>query len=287
MRPDLDPHHPINLSAQKITQYPPNPLFLHPIQAKMMLGGANDKYEQEADRIAKQVVRRLHQPTQPPSPEDEAANIQPQGITEADESLQRTPIVQSCSDSSVGAMRPEQETNISAVIQRGGKPLPDTIRQSMEQGFGSEDFSHVRLHDDVSSQAVAASIGAKAFTLGHHIVGSVPNPEVMAHELQHVRQQSRETLTHMPSSSLSLLPVSHLGQPKIQRMLMQDGRVLTYEEIMVKLQELQFSTAQINYIMGYASQPVLYDFDQVRISATLRFPATPIQQPVLPPYCPA
>ena len=51
------------LSGQRISQYPPNPLFMHPIQAKMILGGANDKYEQEADRVAKQVVNRIHSST--------------------------------------------------------------------------------------------------------------------------------------------------------------------------------------------------------------------------------
>ena len=64
------------------------------------------------------------------------------------------------------------------------------MRQSMEQGFGGEDFSQVRLHDDSVANEAADSIGAKAFTLGHHIVGSVKEPEVMAHELQHVRQQT-------------------------------------------------------------------------------------------------
>ena len=46
------------------TGHPPYPLFLHPIQAKMVLGGAQDQYEREADQVAKRVVSRLHQRNQ-------------------------------------------------------------------------------------------------------------------------------------------------------------------------------------------------------------------------------
>ncbi len=76
--------------------------------------------------------------------------------------------------------------------------LAEPAKSLMEQQFAA-DFSQVRLHADDASARHAASLGAKAFTVGHDIrfgAGQFrPNaPEgraLLAHELAHVVQQSQ------------------------------------------------------------------------------------------------
>lgn len=65
----------------------------------------------------------------------------------------------------------------------------------MESKFG-HDFSRVRVHDDAKAARSARAIGARAYTLGHHIVfangRNSTSPlarRTLAHELTHVRQQ--------------------------------------------------------------------------------------------------
>ncbi|MEV0711582.1 eCIS core domain-containing protein [Nocardia aurea] len=76
-----------------------------------------------------------------------------------------------------------------------GHPLPTDLRTSMEHGFG-HDLSHVRLHTDSRAADSAAAVGARAYTLGHHIVfgrdgfdDSGASRALLAHELAHVVQQ--------------------------------------------------------------------------------------------------
>lgn len=79
-----------------------------------------------------------------------------------------------------------------------GQPLPDALRLSMQQRFGT-DFSDVRMHDDALAHASARSHGAKAYTHGEHIVfsarrfapDSAAGLRLLAHELAHVVQQRR------------------------------------------------------------------------------------------------
>lgn len=66
----------------------------------------------------------------------------------------------------------------------------------MENRFG-HDFSRVRIHDDVAAHEAAASLGARAYTLGSDIIfargeyrpGTRAGRGVLAHELTHVVQQ--------------------------------------------------------------------------------------------------
>ena len=67
----------------------------------------------------------------------------------------------------------------------------------MEHGFG-HDLGAVRIHDGPVAAAAARSVGANAFTLGHHIVFDAgqyrpsqgEGRRLLAHELTHVMQQS-------------------------------------------------------------------------------------------------
>ena len=100
----LGSDHP---SSQGTAVSQTTPLFLHPIQAKMALGGVNDKYEQEADEIAETVVGRLHHQNSVLPSMGATTNIQ--RMPELEETLRCTSTVQCWSDSGIGEMSPEQE----------------------------------------------------------------------------------------------------------------------------------------------------------------------------------
>ena len=80
----------------------------------------------------------------------------------------------------------------------GGHPLPEADRTYFEQRYGYS-MENVRIHADGRSSEAARSVGARAFTLGHHIVfdaqqyspSTAGGRRLLAHELAHVVQQSR------------------------------------------------------------------------------------------------
>ncbi|WP_293112762.1 DUF4157 domain-containing protein [Moorena sp. SIO4G3] len=163
----------------------------NPVQAKLTIGEAGDKYELEADRVASEVVRQINAPvtshtTQPDS-------IQAQG--QQDE-LMRKPMVQLQSVEGGMAATPELESSIQQA-KGSGMPIAESIRKPMEQSFGA-DFSGVRVHSDAQSDQLNQSIQARAFTTGKDIFfrqgeynpGSRGGQELIAHELTHVMQQN-------------------------------------------------------------------------------------------------
>ena len=186
----------------------------HPIQMKLKIGTPGDKYEREADRVARQVVSRLHAPElKPKSPEgglqraelpetEERLTVKPeigslQRMNPPDEDeLRMKPLIQPKLE--LGTTTAPTELERSIASERGrGKPLADTIRQPMERAFGS-DFSGVRIHANGRADWLNRSIRAKAFTTGRDVFfrqgayqpGSRGGQELLAHELTHVVQQS-------------------------------------------------------------------------------------------------
>lgn len=141
------------------------------IQTKLTVGPANDVYEQEADRVADQIMRM------PDSFGQYADNQSNVGIN-----IQRIP-------AGGDSLHTDSDIQISL---NDGQPLPSSTLQFMEPRFGA-DFGHVRLHTDQEAHQKASQIQAKAFTYGHHIwLGkgeSEQDENLMAHELTHVVQQ--------------------------------------------------------------------------------------------------
>jgi hypothetical protein len=88
---------------------------------------------------------------------------------------------------------------VGHVLASPGVPLEPATRQKMEQRFG-HDFSRVRVHSDDASAQSARLIDARAYTSGHHIVfgagrfspDTLAGQSLLAHELTHVVQQTRE-----------------------------------------------------------------------------------------------
>jgi Domain of unknown function (DUF4157) len=187
---------------------------LPPIQPKLTIGAPGDKYEQEADRVAQQVVQQLNatkvENTQSEQAvqretlleEDEelqmkpfAGRIQRVEMPEDDDELQMMSMVQRSSD---GAM-PASETLESAIARaRGsGQALEPGLQTQIGQVLGA-DFSGVRVHTDTQSDRLNQSIQARAFTTGQDVFfrqgayqpGSREGQELIAHELTHVMQQN-------------------------------------------------------------------------------------------------
>ena len=76
------------------------------------------------------------------------------------------------------------------LLRGPGQPLADPVRQEMQARLGA-DFSGVRVHADSAARASAAEVGARAYTLGDHVVigDGGADKHTLAHELTHVIQQ--------------------------------------------------------------------------------------------------
>jgi hypothetical protein len=165
------------------------------VQAKLKIGPANDKYEQEADRLADKVMR-LSAPA--------VQRKRKPGCTDCKEeddkeTIRLKPLAQDITPL-VRRKRREEGEDAPGLAMSGlneaGRPLPGSERSFFEDRFG-HDFSGVRIHTGASAAQAARSINARAFTYGNHVAfgadayrpGSHVGDHLMAHELTHVVQQ--------------------------------------------------------------------------------------------------
>jgi hypothetical protein len=163
------------------------------IQAKLTVGQPNDKYEQEADRTADQVMRM---------PEETSVQRKPlcPECTEEEETIQMVQMKQSRAGS---GHLPVVTTGVASRIRAmsgSGQSLAPASRDFFQSRFG-QDFSHVRVHTGNDAAGVSKDLNARAFTLGRNIYfgAGAYNPEtpsgkrLLAHELTHVVQQGQDS----------------------------------------------------------------------------------------------
>jgi uncharacterized protein DUF4157/putative peptidoglycan binding protein len=156
------------------------------IQAKLTVGRPNDIHEQEADRVAEQVMQ-MREPAIRPQPAcmEHGSSRRDQGEVVRIKDF--------------GGHEPDVGTSIEASLRSldgGGQSLPQSVRASFEPRFGC-DFSRVRVPAEVEAAESARAIHARAFTLGREIVlgagefspESTEGKKLLAHELAHVVQQ--------------------------------------------------------------------------------------------------
>ena len=144
------------------------------LQAKLTIGASNDPLEQEADRVADQVMAASAHPTVSGAP----------------------PRIQRFSGHANGEMD-AAPASVDRVIAGSGRPLEPALRQDMEQRFG-HNFSRVRVHSGVAAGQSARDVSANAYAVGQNIVfgagrfapGTHEGRRLIAHELTHVLQQS-------------------------------------------------------------------------------------------------
>ena len=160
------------------------------IQAKLAVNTPGDVFEQEADRVADQVL---------------SAPVAP--VVGALPCIQR---FSGRSDQSEGKWW-TAPASVDRVLASSGKPLEPALRHDMEQRFG-HDFSRVRVHTGGAAEQSAREVNALAYTVGQDVVfglgqyapQSDTGRRLMAHELAHVMQQSH---------SIRLQPQLTMRQP--------------------------------------------------------------------------
>lgn len=148
------------------------PVLSNNIQSKLTINQTNDKYEQEADRVADQVMRM---------PNLEMGNIS----TRQKRTQTKTASV------------PETSSGFSP-IAGVGTSLSLTERNFFEPRFGM-DFSNVRVHADQRAASINQQIQSRAFTHGSDIYfnkgeyqsDSREGKRLLGHELTHVVQQNK------------------------------------------------------------------------------------------------
>ncbi len=174
------------------------------IQAKLTIGPPGDIYEQEADRVADEVMRMPGPGTterKGVSEYKEVPSVQ-RICTECEDELQSQPteeeeeLLQTKGVSGeTPEVTPSVESQISS-IRGGGQSLPESMRIFFEPLFG-QDFSQVRVHVDAKAAESAQAVNAQAYTVGNDIVfgtgryepGTTDGKRLLAHELTHVVQQ--------------------------------------------------------------------------------------------------
>lgn len=166
----------------------------HFFQTKLIVNTPGDKYEQEADRVADQVMHLPEPQAQRHCVSGKSSNES--GAYKCEEIDTKTISHGSVSSPLPGSSVPKI---IESVVSSPGNPLPTATRSFMELRFG-HDFSQVRVHTDERAAESAEAIQAKAYTVGNNIVfgngKSVSNDaRLVAHELAHVIQQSGATAT--------------------------------------------------------------------------------------------
>ncbi len=143
------------------------------LQRKLTIGASNDPLEQEADRVADQIMSASL---------SSAVNSTP-------------PRIQRFSgQASKGANT--APASVDRVLASSGKPLDLALRKNMEQRF-DHDFSQVRVHTGGAAEQSARDVNAQAYTVENDIVfgagrfapQSLYGQKLIAHELTHVIQQ--------------------------------------------------------------------------------------------------
>ena len=146
------------------------------IQARLIVGPADDPYEREAERVAARFgapASAADRPVQRIQALPQAPAVGPEG----------------------GEAGHEIERQLTAG-KGAGAPLPSDTRALMENHLGA-DFSGVRVHTGAAAGQLNRQLGAQAFTYGADIYmgegkynpQSSEGQRLLAHELTHVTQQ--------------------------------------------------------------------------------------------------
>ena len=216
------------------------------IQTKLAINEPGDQYEQEADRIANQVLT---------APAHTGVSGTP-------------PRIQRFSGPSNGQLD-AAPASVDQVLTSPGRPLEPTLRQDMEQRFGY-DFSRVRVHTGAAAEQSARDVNAHAYAMGQNIVfgsgrfapGTHQGRWLIAHELTHVVQQkgspSREIIRRLSPRDESFvirgLPTNSAKRTKFIFFNLDDATVPESERDKIEIFATENSSASSINLYGYASE---------------------------------
>lgn len=173
------------------------------IQAKLKIGNPNDKYEQEAEQVAKRITTMPDMSTENQTCRFDGAeklqllsqNSSPGYFNSthdemAGKKLSRKSLQRGMSDAG-------NEIESGLYQSKGnGNPLPRHVKEEMEHKIGAS-FGSVRVHTDSGAVRMSEQLGARAFTRGSDIyfgkeqfnTRSAEGKQLLAHELAHTVQQ--------------------------------------------------------------------------------------------------
>jgi hypothetical protein len=238
--------------AERIPRVSTPPIARHMgiVQPALKVGKPGDKFEQEAESVANQVMM-MPANSQPAMMSPLSDGVQMQ-VEEEEEEIQMMPI--SSTISMVSRQEEEEEVQLSTeeeekvqlsseeeeeqiqlfgegggsissdvssqIIQSkgSGQNLPSPIQAEMGQKIGA-DFSTVKIHTGPDAAQMSSQLGAKAFTHGNDIYfnegnfqpGTSEGKHLLAHELTHTVQQGA-AVRRSPEMSVSE------AEPQVQRL---------------------------------------------------------------------
>jgi Domain of unknown function (DUF4157) len=181
------------------------------LQKKLSIGASNDPLEQEADRIADQVLS---------SPMDSSVS-------------HSAPRIQRFTSHAAESSNNTAPASVDNVLAGSGNSLEPAIQNDMSQRFG-HDFSDVRVHSGAAAQQSARDVNANAYTVGnnivfgagHYIPTTHQGKRLLAHELTHVVQQqgiAAEILRDNNTSSFSKIASPFIARQSQQLLQKEDS----------------------------------------------------------------
>ncbi|MFZ5447953.1 MAG: DUF4157 domain-containing protein [Thermodesulfobacteriota bacterium] len=180
------------------------------VQAKLAVNTPGDIYEQEADRVAEQVMRMPEPQFHRPVENDTDKLFQTTLISEpAFPMIQKQPEKEDKDREDTIQMQRTSDhyqaipSGIEAYLndmRATGQPLAQSVRGFFEPRFGYN-FSKVRVHTDAEATESARALNSRAYTVGHDVVFGKGQYEpdtgagrlLLAHELAHLVQQNGGT----------------------------------------------------------------------------------------------
>ncbi|GAA3689095.1 hypothetical protein GCM10023081_28090 [Arthrobacter ginkgonis] len=263
-----------------------------PIQKKLAVGASNDRFEREADTVARQAIGRGEGAAYiPPSitalgaqcaplppatkekPEDLASKRARPAQRKPASSLPRVdddkrPGKRAQRDATgsggVGVAPAGVESSIGRMQASGGQALDGGARSLMESRLG-HDFSGVRVHHDGGAASAAQALHARAFTVGRDVFFNAgeyrphtpSGRELIAHELTHTVQQAGTGGTARTKVQRTTTPGTGTTSPKQEEQQDQSTALTATKFASTKLPGGAIETTDVGNALGTITLPVL------------------------------
>lgn len=183
-------------------------------------------------------------------PPDEGALQRKCSVCGKEESIQRK------GDSGPSTASSDLESQLNA-NKGGGSPLPEGTRSQMEGAFGA-DFSGVRVHTNPGAVQMNKELEAQAFTHGSDLYfnsgkydpGSTDGNRLLAHELTHTLQQSKniaKSIQRNPTENPPLLSKFFSRYPRFIAINANDSKVMQNGDKGLEIKVLQKALLLLNY----------------------------------------